>query len=89
MQSTVPSAKVAVEALQAQYGVSTASPDQQAAAAAAAGAAPKPSVMDRVIVMHVVGRVVLHGEVRSGPLRGTRMAPPSTSGRPRWSSSIG
>ncbi|KIZ07336.1 hypothetical protein MNEG_0623 [Monoraphidium neglectum] len=62
MQSTVPSAKVAVEALQAQYGVSTASPDQQAAAAAAAGAAPKPSVMDRVIVMHVVGRVVLHGE---------------------------
>jgi len=43
---------------QAQYGVSTASPDQQAAQGT------KPSVMDRVIIMHVDGRIQLQGEVR-------------------------
>jgi hypothetical protein len=61
MESTVPGAKVSVAALQAQYGVSTASPDQQAAGAPAKGGA-----MDRVIIMHVDGRILLRGEVGPG-----------------------
>lgn len=61
MERSVPGAKVSVLGLQAQYGVSTASPDQ----AAAAAGAPKGLAMDRVIVVHVDGRILLQGEVRS------------------------
>lgn len=60
MERALPGAKLAVAGLQAQYGVTTASPDQHPVA----GGPPKPGVMDRVILVHVDGAITLAGEVR-------------------------
>lgn len=58
MLGTAAGAKVTVTALQAQFGVSTASPD----AGGGGGGAPR-GVMDRIVVVHVDGRIALQGEV--------------------------
>lgn len=67
MERTALGARVTVLAMHAQYGVSTASPDQQAAAGAPAGGAT-----DQVILVHVDGRVLLANEVRPAGLHRSR-----------------